>query len=66
LEEEAMYDPSKIPSWIVANVQGMRLSRCKTLAAIVSIALLMKDVAVLALGRAMSGIMAPFCSEKSL
>jgi hypothetical protein len=34
-----MYDPSKILSWIKSNVQGMRLSRCKTLAAIVSAAL---------------------------
>lgn len=38
-EEEAMYDPNKILTWIVANVEGMRLSRAKTLAAIVSAAL---------------------------
>ena len=50
-----MYDPSNILTWIVANVEGMRLSRCKTLAAIVSAALLMRGVGVLALGRAMSG-----------
>lgn len=54
-----MYDSSKILAWIVANVQGMRLSRAKTLAAIVSAALLMKGVGVLALGRAMSGETAP-------
>jgi hypothetical protein len=46
LEENTMYDPNKILAWIVANVQGMRLSRCKTLAAIVSAALLMKGVGV--------------------
>lgn len=50
-----MYDPSKILAWIVANVEGMRLSRAKTLAAIVSGALAMRGVGVLALGRAMSG-----------
>ena len=50
-----MYDPSKILAWIVANVEGMRLSRAKTLAAIVSGALAMRGIGVLALGRAMSG-----------
>lgn len=50
-----MYDPSKILAWLVANVEGMRLSRCKTLAAIVSAALVMRGVGVLALGRAMAG-----------
>lgn len=60
-----MYDPSKILAWIVANVQGMRLSRAKTLAAIVSAALLMKGVGVLALGRAMSGeIAAKHCIKR--
>ena len=49
-----MYDPSNILTWIVANVEGMRLSRCKTFATIVSAALLMRGVGVLALGRAMS------------
>lgn len=56
LEEKAMYEPRKILAWIAANVEGMRLSRCKTLASIVSAALLMRGVVVLArLGRAMSG-----------
>jgi hypothetical protein len=65
LEEKAMYDPSKILSWIVANVEGMRLSRSKTLAAIVSAALLMKGVGVLALGRAMSGeVSAKHCIKR--
>ncbi|HNR30966.1 MAG TPA: hypothetical protein PKI11_08745 [Candidatus Hydrogenedentes bacterium] len=50
-----MYDPSKILAWTFSHVQGMRLSRCKTLAAVVSAALLMQGVGVLALGRAMSG-----------
>ena len=60
-----MYDPSKILAWILANVQGMRLSRCKTLAAIVSAALVMKGVGVLALGRAMSGeIAAKHCTKR--
>jgi hypothetical protein len=44
-----MYDPSKILAWIEANVEGMRRSRCKTLAAVVSAALQMKGVGVLAL-----------------
>lgn len=60
-----MYDPSKILTWIVANVEGMRLSRCKTLAAIVSGALLMRGVGVLALGRAMSGeVAAKHCIKR--
>jgi hypothetical protein len=64
-EEKAMYDPSKILAWIVANVEGMRLSRSKTLAAIVSAALLMKGVGVLALGRAMSGdVAAKHCIKR--
>jgi hypothetical protein len=60
-----MYDPNKILTWIVANVEGMRLSRAKTLAAIVSAALLMKGVGVLALGRAMSGeVAAKHCIKR--
>lgn len=60
-----MYDPSKILSWIVANVEGMRLSRAKTLAAIVSAALVMRGVGVLALGRAMSGeVAAKHCIKR--
>lgn len=50
-----MYDPSNILAWLVTYVQSMRQSRRKTLASIVSAALLMKGVGVLALGRAMSG-----------
>ena len=60
-----MYDPSKILSWILANVEGMRLSRAKTLAAIVSAALVMRGVGVLALGRAMSGeVAAKHCIKR--
>jgi len=60
-----MYDPSTILSWITSNVEGMRLSRAKTLAAIVSAALLMKGVGVLALGRAMSGeVSAKHCIKR--
>lgn len=60
-----MYDPSKILTWIAANVEGMRLSRCKTLAAIVSAALQMRGVGVLALGRAMSGeVAAKHCIKR--
>jgi hypothetical protein len=60
-----MYDPHKILAWIVANVEGMRLSRCKTLAAVVSAALLMKGVGVLALGRAMAGeVAAKHCIKR--
>lgn len=60
-----MYDPRKILTWIAANVEGMRLSRCKTLAAIVSSALKMRGVGVLALGRAMSGeVAAKHCIKR--
>lgn len=60
-----MYDPSNILAWIVTNVEGMRLSRSKTLAAIVSAALLMRGVGVLALGRAMSGeVSAKHCIKR--
>ena len=44
-----MCDPSMIPSWIASYVEGMRLSRAKTLAVVVSAALLMKGVGALAL-----------------
>lgn len=50
-----MYDPSKILTWLADNVQSMRRSRQKTLAAIVSGAMRMKGCGVLALGRAMDG-----------
>jgi hypothetical protein len=60
-----MYDPSKILAWITANVEGMRLSRAKTLAAIVSAALVMRGIGVLALGRAMSGeVTAKHCIKR--
>jgi hypothetical protein len=54
-EGKTMYDPSKILSWITQNVEGMRLSRAKTLAVIVCGALLMKGSGVLALGRVLPG-----------
>ena len=50
-----MYDPSKILTWLDENVQSMRKSRSKTLAAIVSGAMRMQGTGVLALGRAMEG-----------
>ena len=50
-----MYDPSTIWAWLFTYVQSMRQSRRKTLASVVSAALLMKRAGVLALGRAMSG-----------
>ena len=60
-----MYDPSQILAWLVANVQQMRQSRRKTLAAIVAAALLMKGVGVLALGRAMAGrVAAKHCIKR--
>lgn len=60
-----MYDPSKILAWLTANVEGMRLSRAKTLAAIVSAALMMRGVGVLALGRSMSGeVAAKHCIKR--
>ncbi|MBX7257099.1 MAG: hypothetical protein K1Y02_12120, partial [Candidatus Hydrogenedentes bacterium] len=60
-----MYEPSKFLAWLVANVEGMRLSRSKTMAAIVSAAMLMRGIGVLALGRAMSGeISAKHCIKR--
>ena len=53
-EEKAMYDPSKILTWLEEEVQ-MRQSRRKTLAAIVSGAMRLQGTGVLALGRAMEG-----------
>ena len=50
-----MYDPDNILTWMTDNVEGMRLSRMKTLAAIVSGAMRMQGSGVLALGRAMVG-----------
>ena len=48
-----MYSPKKILHWIYENVKGMRRSRQTTLGMIVSAAMRMKGVGVLALGRAM-------------
>lgn len=60
-----MYDPDTILSWMEANVEGMRRSRLKTLAAVVSGALQMKGVGVLALGRAMAGeVSAKHCIKR--
>lgn len=60
-----MYDPAQILAWLVTNVQLMRHSRRKTLAAIVGAALLMKGVGVLALGRAMAGqVAAKHCIKR--
>jgi len=60
-----MYDPSTILAWIEANVEGMRRSRMKTLAAVVSGAMFMKGVGVLALGRAMAGpVAAKHCIKR--
>ncbi len=60
-----MFDPSKILAWLEENVHSMRRSRMKTLAAIVSAALLMRGVGVLALGRAMAGeVAAKHCIKR--
>ena len=50
-----MFSPSKILPWFEGNVQSMRRSRMKTLAAITSGAMRMQGSGVLALGRAMQG-----------
>jgi hypothetical protein len=49
----AMLSPSEILSWLTLNVKDMRLSRLKTLAAIVPAAMSLLGVGVLALGRSM-------------
>jgi hypothetical protein len=60
-----MYDPTQILAWLESHVQGVRRSRLKTLSAIVSGALMMKGVGVLALGRAMSGeVSAKHCIKR--
>ena len=48
-----MLNPANILSWLEENVKGMRLSRLKTLAAIVPAAAELCGVGVLSLGRAM-------------
>ncbi len=60
-----MYNSEQILTWLERNVQPMRQSRRKTLAAIVAAALLMKGVGVLALGRAMAGkVVAKHCIKR--
>jgi hypothetical protein len=49
-----MLSPEEILSWLKENVKGMRLSRLKTLAAIVPAATTLCGVGVLSLGRAMN------------
>lgn len=49
-----MLSPAKILSWLDENVKGMRLSRRKTLAAIVPAAMDLCGVGVLSLGRSMA------------
>ena len=44
-----MYDPESILTWLEGNVEGMRLSRMKTLSAIVGGAMRMQGTGVLAL-----------------
>jgi len=64
-EENTMFDPSKILSWLEENVQPMRRSRMKTLASIVAGAVQMKGIGVLALGRAMAGeVAAKHCIKR--
>jgi hypothetical protein len=50
-----MFGWESVSSWLKSHVTGMRLSRLKTLSAVVSGAMRMKGVGVLALGRAMEG-----------
>ena len=50
-----MLSPRKIMTWLTANVKSMRLSRLKTLSAIVAAAMKRCGSGVLALGRAMTG-----------
>jgi len=54
-----MYDPDSILAWLEENVEGMRLSRMKTLSAIVGGAMCMQGAGVLALGRSMAGDASP-------
>jgi hypothetical protein len=51
-----MISPDKILRWLEENVQSMRQSRRKTLSEIVSAATKMQGAGVLALGRALSGV----------
>src|SRR5690606_6844364 len=60
LEEEAMFDPSKILTWMDENFQSVRRSRRSAMAAIVYGAMQMQGTGVLALGRSMAG---PVCAK---
>lgn len=60
-----MYGPSNILTWLESHVKPMRQSRRKTLAEVVSAAMQMKGVGVLALGRAMAGeVAAKHCIKR--
>lgn len=50
-----MYNAQEVFGWLSSHIKGMRLSRLKTLSAIVAGAMKMKGVGVLSLGRAMDG-----------
>lgn len=50
-----MYNAQQVFGWLSTHIKGMRLSRLRTLSAIVSGAMKMKGVGVLSLGRAMDG-----------
>lgn len=50
-----MYGFNSIFTWVQGRISGMRLSRLKTLSALVTGAMQMKGVGVLSLGRAMEG-----------
>jgi hypothetical protein len=54
-EENTMYDPCNILTWLEENVERMRRSRMKALASLVGGAMRMQGSGVLALGRAMEG-----------
>ena len=53
-----MFGPTKIMKWFAQNLQAVRLSRRETSAHVVAGAMKMKGVGVLALGRAMEGLVA--------
>ena len=60
-----MYSRARILPWLERNVQGMRQSRRKTLAAIVLSVLCLQGVGVLALGRGMAGeVSAKHCIKR--
>ena len=60
-----MLNPAQIISWLSSKVNGMRLSRLKTLSDLVAAALRRCGAGVLALGRAMvSGTSAKHCIKR--